>query len=211
MYNIYKLTNELDGKSYIGQTKRNINSRMAEHKFSANKRQQSKVHAAIFEFGINQFSIRVLETCEDGLENQREQYWVSFYDTTNHDKGYNVAKGGRGNPGLEVSKETREKLRILNKGFTAEAREIIRLKQIGRKLSESHAEIARSNGLRQSRSILQYSINGELLNEFPSIIEASRSTGADRRTIQRQLKGESKLDGSNRSTANIKFIWKLKE
>lgn len=43
-----------------------------------------------------------------------------------------------------------------------------------------------------------------------TIIEASRSTGCDRRAIQRQLKGEyGKL--TPRSFSNLKYIWKYKE
>ena len=210
MYNIYKLTSKSEGKSYIGQTGRNILTRLIEHRSTANKKPFSELHHAINRNGIIDFILETLEECDKSIANEREQYWISFYDTTNIEKGYNKAKGGRGNPGLPVSEETRQKIREKNKGFTPESREIIRLKAIGRPLSESHANLARSNGMKIAKAILQYSISGELLNEFPSIIEASRSTNTDRRTIQRQLSGESKLDGSLKSSSNVKFIWKRK-
>ena len=47
----------------------------------------------------------------------------------------------------------------------------------------------------------------ELLEEFTG---ASRSTGCDRRTIQRQLSGESNT-GSAHSLGNLKYIWRYKE
>lgn len=45
-----------------------------------------------------------------------------------------------------------------------------------------------------SKKVCQYDVNtGELIAEYPSIIGASRETGCDRRTIQRQLKWRSKI------------------
>ena len=210
MYNIYKLTSKTSGKMYVGQTKRNVSFRLAEHKFNASNRPHCELHGTILENGIEDISIEIIEICEDAVADIREQYWISFYDSANPEVGFNRAKGGRGNPGMPVSEETRQKIREKNKGFTPEAREIIRLKAIGRKLSDSHAEVARLNGMKIAKAILQYSVSGELLNEFPSIIEASRATNTDRRTIQRQLSGEYAMNGSGRSTSNLKFIWRRK-
>jgi len=211
MYNIYKLTSKTENKIYIGQTGRSISTRLNEHKFSATKNPKSELHFAIIRNGINDFSIEILEQCDKSISDDREQFWISEFDSTNIEKGYNKAKGGRGNPGLPVSRETREKLRLANKGFTPESREIIRQKQIGRKLSEEVAQLNRERGFRIAKIVQQYSIEGDFINEFPSIIEASRTTLTDRRTIQRQLSGEYAMNGSGRSMANIKFIWKLKE
>ena len=211
MYNIYKLTNIIDGKSYIGQTKRSVASRLAEHKFSSKKRQISALHAAINNFGINSFSIQVLETCPDEDCDVREQYWIDRLNSNNPEFGYNVAKGGKGNPGLEVSESTREKLRLRNKGFSKEAREAKVKASTGVKVSDKVAMLNRERGLKISKQVLQYSVDGDLINEFPSIIEASRATNTDRRTIQRQMNGEYAMNGTGRSTSNIKFIWRLKE
>jgi len=210
MYNIYKLTSKTENKIYIGQTGRSISTRLNEHKFSANKNPKSELHFAIIRNGINDFSIEIIEQCDKSISDDREQFWVNEFDSTNQEKGYNKAKGGMGNPGMPVSRETREKLRLANKGFTQEAREKIRQKQIGRKLSEENAQLNRERGMKFSKIVQQYSVEGDLINEFPSIIEASRATFTDRRTIQRQLNNEYSMNGSKRSKCNIKFIWKLK-
>ena len=211
MYNIYKITNATNGKLYIGQTKRNALARFNDHKFSSRKRHASLLHADMAAIGIENFSLQIIESCEECDADAREKYWIEFYESTNPEKGYNKAKGGRGNPGMEVSEETRAKLRASNKGFTPEAREKIRLKAIGRKLNDEHAEAVRMNGFRIAKKVQQYSRDMELLNEFPSIIEASRATRTDRRTIQRQLNKEYAMNGSARSNCNIKFYWKYKE
>jgi hypothetical protein len=41
-------------------------------------------------------SHEVIEECEDSLINEREIYWISHFDSTNHEKGYNLSKGGQG-------------------------------------------------------------------------------------------------------------------
>ena len=210
MYNIYKLTNIIDGKSYIGQTKRSVSTRINEHKFSSKKRQISALHTAINDFGINSFSVQTLETCSDEDCNIREQYWIDKFKSNDPELGYNIAKGGKGNPGLEVSESTKEKLRLRNKGFSKKAREAKVIAATGVRVSAKVAELNRERGLEISKTVLQYSMVGELLNEFPSIIEASRVTNTDRRTIQRQLNGEYTMNGSSRSISNMKFIWKLK-
>ena len=210
MYNIYKLTSKSENKSYIGQTSRNILTRFIEHKSTATKKPFSELHHAINRNGMIDFTLETLEECEKDVADQREQYWISFYETTNIEKGYNKAKGGRGNPGLPVSAETREKIRLRNKGFSKEAREAKSIAATGTPVSDSVAKLNRERGMKVAKAILQYSVSGELLNEFPSIIEASRATNTDRRTIQRQLSGEYAMNGSGRSTSNLKFIWKRK-
>ena len=64
--------------------------------------------------------------------------------------------------------------------------------------------------MKTAKSICQYDKEGNLIAEFPSIIEASRSTKSDRRSIQRQL--QNLVDPSNgRAWNNAKYIWKYKE
>ena len=154
MYNIYKITTKSNGKIYIGQTKRDVSFRLAEHKFNAKNRSHCDLHNHISKFGIQDLTIEILEICEDSLSDNREQYWISELDSTNPEKGYNKAKGGRGNPGLPVSEETRLKLRKANKGFTAEAREKIRQKAIGRKLNETQLAALRLSAKKISKKVL---------------------------------------------------------
>ncbi len=72
-------------------------------------------------------------------------------------------------------------------------------------------ENARNNGTRAAKAICQYDkYTCECIAEYPSIIEASRTTGCDRRSIQRQLSGEANI-GSVRSFSNLKYIWKYKQ
>ena len=95
--------------------------------------------------------------------------------------------------------------------ISEKCREARRQQLLGSKLTGSQLEIVRENGMKIAKAVYQYDPKtGELIGEYPSIIGASRSTGCDRRTIQRQLSGESNT-GSAHSLGNLKYIWRYKE
>ena len=61
----------------------------------------------------------------------------------------------------------------------------------------------RRNNPKESCPVIQYTLDGEYVGEYPSIHEANRQTGIDRRIITRSCKGETK---------NLKqYIWKYKK
>lgn len=88
---IYKITNLINGKSYIGQTSRPLKARWKEHKTGNYQRQV--VDTAIRKYGKENFSIETLEECPNEELDDRERYWVAYYNTY-HD-GYNNTEGGQ--------------------------------------------------------------------------------------------------------------------
>lgn len=100
---IYKLTSP-SGKSYIGQSI-DFTRRLVEHK-NPKKRSLPKLYQAIKKYGFENFTIEILETCEPELLNDREIYWINYYDTFNN--GYNATTGGESL--FKRSPETRKKL-----------------------------------------------------------------------------------------------------
>lgn len=83
-------------------------------------------------------------------------------------------------------------------------------KRANKQLSTKQIEAAINNGMKTAKSICQYDKENNLIAEFPSIIEAARSTKSDRRSIQRQL--QNPVNPSNgRAWNNAKYIWKYKE
>ena len=91
---IYKITNIKNGKMYIGKTERDINTRWKEHIRHAQALSHIPLYRAINKYGIENFIIELVEECETKSVNEREQYWISFYDTYN--TGYNCTLGGDG-------------------------------------------------------------------------------------------------------------------
>lgn len=87
---IYKITNQLNGKSYIGASI-DIQRRWKEHKRMLYK---ADIYDAFIKYGINNFSFEAIELCKENKLNEREKYWISYYDT--YKNGYNMTTGGEG-------------------------------------------------------------------------------------------------------------------
>ena len=92
---IYKITNKVNGKSYIGQTIQNVKERFYQH--CATKCSQAilnmVIHKAINKYGKSNFTIEVIEEVESTNLNDRERYWIRYYDSYNN--GYNSTEGGQ--------------------------------------------------------------------------------------------------------------------
>lgn len=121
---IYKTTNNLNKKIYIGQHK----SSSFDSTYYGSGRY---LHNAIRKYGIENFTVVLLECCSSKTElNQREQYWIKELNTQDSSIGYNIAPGGEGgdiftNMSPEdrqaVSKKLSDKNRgkiVLHKGST---------------------------------------------------------------------------------------------
>lgn len=95
---IYKITNKLNGHSYIGLSK-NIERRFSDHKtkaFSSNRPDdKSKVlYQAFRKYGLESFSFEVIEECKAEDLAEREVYWIEFYQTYLNRNHYNETPGG---------------------------------------------------------------------------------------------------------------------
>ena len=116
---IYKITNIINGKLYIGQTKKTIEERFQAHLKNAKNHINRYLYDAMNKYGYNNFIPSLIEECEDNLLDEREIYWIAFYNTTDKKFGYNMTIGGGGgdvwtnNPHKE---ETSRKISEHNKG-----------------------------------------------------------------------------------------------
>ena len=91
---IYKITNIKDGKIYIGQST-DIKTRWSNHIKAALKIDSiahSRVHDAMGEEGIWNFTFELLEQCSKDKLNEREKYYIEFYQSNTY--GYNKTVGG---------------------------------------------------------------------------------------------------------------------
>lgn len=118
MVGIYKITNELNGHVYIGQST-NINKRWNKHKTSPFNQNSigynSFFYRAIRKYGIEYFSFAVIELCSKEELNAKEMYWIKFYNSNNPDNGYNLTLGGYSGTPLVLSLEEVEEIKILLK------------------------------------------------------------------------------------------------
>ena len=85
---IYKITNLINNKIYIGQTN-DYERRVREHKNKMYGNVQKPLYKAIDEYGIENFTFEIIENyCED--YNEKEHYWIKYYNSDEKDRGYNI-------------------------------------------------------------------------------------------------------------------------
>ena len=124
---IYKLTNKINGKPYVGQTTRTPEERFIDHKYC----QTSNIGRAIRKYGEENFTIEVLEECETKEQlNEREIFWIAFFNCM-VPNGYNVAEGGQGN--WERTPESIAKMSRKGKHHTEESKAKIAASLMGDK------------------------------------------------------------------------------
>lgn len=191
---IYKITNLLNGKIYIGQTV-NFQHRVLHHKSS----NRTGVDAAIKKYGWENFKIEVIEECPIDQLDKREIFWIAKLDCV-APKGYNLTFGG--NAKRIVSEVTRKKLSANSKKFvgknnpffgkhhTAEAKAKNAAAHMGRKasvltrvkMSVSHKKIFYPN--------LEEVIDKKSLTRK----ELAEKIDVNYHTLKRKLRGEITLD-----------------
>ena len=100
MFGIYKITNKLNNKCYIGKSS-NIEERFQYHQtnYSAHTKEWNKtLYQAFRKYGITNFSFEIIEEMSQEdykkYSNNREQFWIIFYDSL--ENGYNETAGGDG-------------------------------------------------------------------------------------------------------------------
>lgn len=96
---IYIIKNKINNKVYIGQSV-DIMCRWYAHRNSAKGKSQdsyTKIHTAMNKLGIDNFYIEILEECEYSKLDEREIYWINFFNS--YKNGYNMTLGGDSNRG----------------------------------------------------------------------------------------------------------------
>ena len=119
---IYKITNLINGKVYIGQTIRPMEERFERHLRDAknNLLPDNKFHRAIRKYGEENFQIEKIDEASTKKElNEKEIYWIKYFNSV--EKGYNASPGGDGG-NTYISRtpsqmqETKKKIGLANKG-----------------------------------------------------------------------------------------------
>lgn len=103
---VYKATNKINGKVYVGQTVRSLQERMAEH----SRHSATAFDKALKKYGLDAFDVEQIDSASDVDElNKKEIYWIQFHDCM-IPNGYNMCEGGGNTKGFRHSEESRKKM-----------------------------------------------------------------------------------------------------
>ena len=86
MIGIYKVTNLINGKCYIGQS-RNVENRLKDHQ-KPNRECNPAIREDLLRYGKENFSYEVLEECEASQLNERESYYIRTMKPEYNTKGF---------------------------------------------------------------------------------------------------------------------------
>jgi group I intron endonuclease len=178
---IYKITNTLDNKCYIGQTITNIEERWRHHKTNSSNCLYLK--NAFKKYGINKFKFEIVCICFDDDLNRFEIEYIKHFNSL-VPNGYNLKAGGK--CGGKLHQETKEKISKtltekykngyvhqykdnkhpwLGRKHTLESKIKISISLTGRKFSYSQIQDMKGRG---NKKVLQFDLNGDLINVYKS-------------------------------------------
>lgn len=188
---IYKITNLINNKIYVGQTRFEVKERFKEHLWAAKRGIKYPLYSAIRKYGENNFKIEIIEEIEDSLLNEREKFWIEKLNTfIKNQHGYNATYGGEGNSIIdknEIYKLWDEKLSIqeianMTNHDRSSIRKILQNYE-NYSIEESNARGDQIQAKNRFKKILQYSLNGKYIATFNNMTEAERQTGISHKNI----------------------------
>lgn len=178
---IYKITNTLNNKVYIGQTSFSVEKRWQEH-IKDSKRENLKnrpLYAAFHKYGIENFIIEKIEETDN--PNEREQYWIKQYNS--YSCGYNATTGGEGHPKDFSAAELEQIISLYNqKTAIKDIAAIVGydFETIRNKLLSLGYQIDNHRNLKKAVYQIDKKTNA-IINTFPSCHDAARFLGDDRK------------------------------
>ena len=170
MGEIYKITNLINGKCYVGKTKHQSVIRWRDHINGYHP--SSLIHKAIKKYGIEHFSFDVIESnVSETLLNELEKHYIAKFSSKTPN-GYNLTNGGDGGIGLIVTEETKRKQSEVRKG---------------KPWSENRRKVGqpRSKGNNYAGKPVAMLNDNVIVATFVSVSDASDKTGIYRTNISR--------------------------
>ena len=188
---IYKITNLINDKMYIGQTTWPVQTRWDAHinvAIGDNVTHRDAIHLALSKYGIDNFSFEVIEKVNNEDLNIREQYWIKYYNTYIHDpnsQGYNMTRGGEGTLHVDVTKI----MDLWNMGYSEGEIVLLlgctditcanHLKENGVTTEEIQKRGRDRASQKQAKRLYQYDLAGNLIKIWPSLASVTKEQMLD--------------------------------
>lgn len=171
---IYKITNDINGKIYIGQTSRTLLERFKEHDSESKKPRTigRPFYDAIRTYGIEHFYIEMIEETDQPKE--REIYWIEYYGTFKN--GYNATFGGDGKRYIDYDLVVATYKQVGSIVDTANLLKISKdsVDNILRIKNEQKHSSAEINVEKYAKAVNMFDLNDKYIKTFVSLTEAAR-------------------------------------
>ena len=207
---IYKITNLINQKAYIGKTINSIEERWKEHKKEAirQRAENRPLYKALNNYGVENFSVELVEEVDVKDLSEREIYWIGYYHT--YTEGYNATLGGDGK--ILYDYDLIAELILQDKTYL-EISQIVGccidvVSFVAKKYNIDHQP--RNNFVENSKQVFQFDKQGNYIQSFPSYAAAAQWL-EDNGYVKGNLNGVRSHIGDvckgKRKTA-YKFVWK---
>lgn len=195
---IYKHTNQVNNKVYIGQTINEYKRKYA-HKHTLNS-WRSYFHNAIKKYGYDKFVYEILEEIDDiDVKELKikldtlEQKYISVYKSNDPNFGYNLTLGGGGTLGLKQSKESNLKR---SKTHKAKCKTLTKEQVVFLQSCNKHDYLA------HHICVSKFTRDGKFLERFETLKDAAKSVNGNYNSLSKAIKRDSVFKG---------YIWKLEK
>lgn len=204
---IYLITNNVNGNKYVGKTELSIEERWGQH-IKDSKKEKCEIrplYRAIRKYGVENFSIKEIDTGQGEELNNKEQYWIQHYDT--YKNGYNATLGGDGKILLDYDEII--KTYLLSHNVAEVARTLgCSVDSVYKILKANDVPIIKNTEIiteKYAKEIVQYDKKGNFIQIHRSAHDAARVLGDERyrQHIQECLKGKRK--------SAYGYLWRYKD
>ena len=218
---IYVITNQLNGKQYVGKTLNNPTQKFKEHCRDSKKERCNKrpLYDAMNKYGIENFTVEKVEEVEnDEIASEREIYWINklrTYIGFNDCNGYNATLGGDSKRIYDYQIIAKKYLELKNQKETAKYFQCD-VETVKKACQENNIEIISSQQIAkdaQKKCVKMYDLENNFIQEFETMKDAAIWV------IENKLTTSNKIDGvrsSIRKACNGQYkkafnhIWKNK-
>ena len=203
---IYKIWNDNNNKIYIGQTSISVKNRWSHHLYDYIK-YDTPLYRAMKKYGAASFHIETIEECNDENLNDREIYWIQYYNS--YISGYNATPGGTSVQSGNMNKLIDDKKikQLWDEGYSiSDIKNMLQCAKItvqdhlkdyeNYSIEEAILRGKTSSSLKRGREILQYDLNNNFIQSFPSIKVAAEKCQLQPANIRKCANGERKRCGN---------------
>lgn len=207
-YIIYKAQNTITGECYIGASTKSLEERKRDHINKSNRVKANYFHQAIRTFGADGFEWKQIDTATTINElAEKEEEYIFKYNSLHQGLNSNKGSGGFKKKVYQYDIQTGELLNsyddLTSAGNAVNATKksisnvCLSIDKTCKGYYWSYSSTIKSFSTTDLRKkeVMQYNLEGDLLNQYLSVAEASKKSGISKTCISRCCRGEREQSG----------------